>query len=178
MYRGEIFAYPLFLQKELQAATDVHFYCTDIACKYWPYLQKVVTSLPELGSLLQMSPFLSVMHAKAHSTKCEVCHVFYSHIIEPLILYINNNYVYVLHCVRLCGVGGIRRVQVRQLGRKLRWWTATFPVVPSPQNTWPSLVCSTGYFQHHELLFILFLVWYQKKETILLSYYETIHYYM
>ncbi|XP_076852107.1 uncharacterized protein LOC143504700 [Brachyhypopomus gauderio] len=72
MFRGEIFAYPLFLQKELHAATNAHFYCTDIACRYWPYLEKVAISMPELGSLLQMSPFLSVMHAKAHSTKCEI----------------------------------------------------------------------------------------------------------
>lgn len=74
MYRGEIFAYPLYLQNEVQAAADVKFYCTDIACKYWPYLQKVSGCMPELNPLLRMSPFLSVMHAKAHSTRCEVLH--------------------------------------------------------------------------------------------------------
>ncbi|XDV48568.1 hypothetical protein PO909_017965 [Leuciscus waleckii] len=72
MYRGEIFAYPLYLQKELQAATNGQFYCTDIACKYWPYLEKLAVSMLELRPLLQMRPFLSVMHAKAHSTKCEI----------------------------------------------------------------------------------------------------------
>lgn len=61
MYRGEIFAYPLFLQKELQAATNINFYCTDISCKYWPYLQKMSVSMPELSPLLQMRPFLSCM---------------------------------------------------------------------------------------------------------------------
>ncbi|KAI9516469.1 hypothetical protein NQZ68_015971 [Dissostichus eleginoides] len=71
MYRGEIFAYPLFLQTQFQA-TNVHFYCTDIACKYWPYLEKVAKTMPELRPLLSMQPFLSVMHAKAHSTKCEI----------------------------------------------------------------------------------------------------------
>ncbi|XP_050960579.1 uncharacterized protein LOC127161868 [Labeo rohita] len=60
------------LEKELQAATNIHFYCTDISCKYWPYLQKTSVSMPELSPLLQMRPFLSVMHAKAHSTKCEI----------------------------------------------------------------------------------------------------------
>ncbi|XP_026075825.1 uncharacterized protein LOC113054458 [Carassius auratus] len=60
------------LEKELQAATNIHFYCTDISCKYWPYLQKMSVSMPELSPLLQMRPFLSVMHAKAHSTKCEI----------------------------------------------------------------------------------------------------------
>ncbi|XP_039634767.1 uncharacterized protein LOC120544936 isoform X2 [Perca fluviatilis] len=69
MYRGEIFAYPLFLQKELQTATNGQFFCTDIACKYWPYLEKLSVSMSELRPLLQMRPFLSVMHAKAHSTK-------------------------------------------------------------------------------------------------------------
>lgn len=77
MYRGEIFAYPVFLQKELQAATKGQFYCTDTACKYWPYLEKLAVSVLELRPLLQMRPFLSVMHAKAHSTKCEVLHVMY-----------------------------------------------------------------------------------------------------
>ncbi|XP_056130247.1 uncharacterized protein si:dkey-93l1.9 isoform X1 [Lampris incognitus] len=72
MYRGEFFAYPLFLQKKLQAATNGHFFCTDIACKYWPYLEKLTVSMMDLRPLLQMRPFLSVMHAKAHSTKCEI----------------------------------------------------------------------------------------------------------
>ncbi|KAI4825385.1 hypothetical protein KUCAC02_021068, partial [Chaenocephalus aceratus] len=53
-------------------ATNVHFYCTDIACTYWPYLEKVAKTMPELRPLLSMQPFLSVMHAKAHSTKCEI----------------------------------------------------------------------------------------------------------
>ncbi|XP_049432758.1 uncharacterized protein LOC125889094 isoform X1 [Epinephelus fuscoguttatus] len=72
MYRGEIFAYPLFLQKELQATTKGQFYCTAFACKYWPYLEKLAASMMDLRPLLQMRPFLSVMHAKAHSTKCEI----------------------------------------------------------------------------------------------------------
>lgn len=80
MYRGEIFAYPLYLQKELQAATKGQFYCTDIACKYWPYLEKVAVSMLDLRPLLQMKPFLSIMHAKAHSTKCEVLHILHHNI--------------------------------------------------------------------------------------------------
>ena len=72
MFRGEIFAFPLFQQKELQAATSGQFYCTEIVCKYWPYLERMAVSMLELTPLLQMRPFLSVMHAKAHSTKCEV----------------------------------------------------------------------------------------------------------
>jgi hypothetical protein len=41
-------------------------------CKYYPYLQKVCEAFPDLVPLLQMKPFLSVMHAKGHSGICEV----------------------------------------------------------------------------------------------------------
>ena len=74
MYRGEIFAYPLFLQKTLAASTpgNITFLCSDVACKYFPYLAKVAQQCPEMKDLLSMRPFLSVMHAKAHTGKCEV----------------------------------------------------------------------------------------------------------
>lgn len=74
MFRGEIFAYPLFLQKKLAEKSQgtIQFFCSDVACKYFPYLQRVSKNCPELQSLLDMRPFLSVMHAKAHSWKCEV----------------------------------------------------------------------------------------------------------
>lgn len=71
MFRGEIFAYPLYLQKHLASQT-VQFFCSDVVCKYWPYLQRVVDHCPELGDLLNMRPFLSIMHAKAHSWMCEL----------------------------------------------------------------------------------------------------------
>ncbi|XP_047239079.1 uncharacterized protein LOC124878929 isoform X2 [Girardinichthys multiradiatus] len=71
MYRGEIFAYPLYLQKKL-ANRHITFFCMDVTCKYWPYLERVTKSCPELQHLLQMKPFLSVFHAKAHDFKCEV----------------------------------------------------------------------------------------------------------
>ncbi|KAL1261585.1 hypothetical protein QQF64_006850, partial [Cirrhinus molitorella] len=71
MFRGEIFAYPLYLQKQLASQT-VQFFCSDAVCKYWPYLQKVVDHCPELEDLLNMRPFLSIMHAKAHSWMCEL----------------------------------------------------------------------------------------------------------
>nr|XP_043874407.1 uncharacterized protein LOC122764146 [Solea senegalensis]XP_043874408.1 uncharacterized protein LOC122764146 [Solea senegalensis] len=71
MYRGEMFAYPLYLQEKL-ASRQITFFCMDVTCKYWPYLQKVAKSCPELQPLLSMKPFLSVFHAKAHDFKCEV----------------------------------------------------------------------------------------------------------
>ncbi|XP_034556273.1 uncharacterized protein LOC117824805 isoform X2 [Notolabrus celidotus] len=71
MFRGEIFAYPLYLQRQL-ASQNVQFFCSDVVCKYWPYLQRVVGHCPELQDLLNMRPFLSIMHAKAHSWMCEL----------------------------------------------------------------------------------------------------------
>lgn len=86
MYRGEIFAYPLYLQKELAARTTCTYFCTDVMCRYWPYLHKVVKALPEIQNLLQMKPFLSVMHAKGHATKCEVILIFFDHILQQYFL--------------------------------------------------------------------------------------------
>ncbi|XP_077093872.1 uncharacterized protein LOC143745629 [Siphateles boraxobius] len=71
MFRGEIFAYPLYLQKQM-ACKPVTFFAMDLACKYWPYLRRVTEKCPELQDLLTMRPFLSVFHAKAHDFKCEV----------------------------------------------------------------------------------------------------------
>ncbi|KAI7809413.1 hypothetical protein IRJ41_007423 [Triplophysa rosa] len=71
MFRGEVFAYPLYLQKKM-ACKPVKFFAMDVACKYWPYLQRVSERCPELQDLLSMKPFLSVFHAKAHDFKCEV----------------------------------------------------------------------------------------------------------
>ncbi|KAK5895521.1 hypothetical protein CgunFtcFv8_009208 [Champsocephalus gunnari] len=71
MFRGEMFAYPLYLQKQL-SSRNVQFFCPDVVCKYWPYLQRVASHCPELQNLLNMRPFLSIMHAKAHSWLCEL----------------------------------------------------------------------------------------------------------
>ncbi len=76
MYRGEIFAYPLYLQEKL-ASRQITFFCMDVTCKYWPYLQRVAKSCPELQHLLNMKPFLSVFHAKAHDFKFEVGELCY-----------------------------------------------------------------------------------------------------
>ncbi|XP_051277243.1 uncharacterized protein LOC127375264 [Dicentrarchus labrax] len=48
------------------------FFCMDVACKYSPYLEKIIRSCPEFKHLLEMKPFLSVFHAKAHDFKCEI----------------------------------------------------------------------------------------------------------
>ncbi|KAK6302119.1 hypothetical protein J4Q44_G00281720 [Coregonus suidteri] len=72
MMFGEILAYPLFLQKELSGSRNIPFMCTDVICKFWPYLTKVALHCPELATLLDMKPLLSVMHAKSHRLKCEI----------------------------------------------------------------------------------------------------------
>ncbi|XP_030222959.1 uncharacterized protein LOC115551390 isoform X2 [Gadus morhua] len=69
MYRGEIFADPMFLQKDLQSAK---FLAMDVTCRYVPYINKVSEALTHLKPLQEMRHCLSVMHAKAHNTKCEI----------------------------------------------------------------------------------------------------------
>ncbi|XP_042604608.1 uncharacterized protein LOC109102519 isoform X4 [Cyprinus carpio] len=69
MYRGEIFAYPMFLQKEFQ---DAAFLAMDVTCRYVPYLEKVSEVLTHLQPLQKIRHCLSVMHAKAHNTKCKI----------------------------------------------------------------------------------------------------------
>ncbi|ROL43696.1 hypothetical protein DPX16_21857 [Anabarilius grahami] len=54
------------------ANKPISFFAMDVTCKYWPYLNKVAKSCPELQHLLSMKPFLSVFHVKAHDFKCEV----------------------------------------------------------------------------------------------------------
>ncbi|KAJ4941713.1 hypothetical protein JOQ06_011588 [Pogonophryne albipinna] len=41
MFRGEIFAYPLYLQQDLGKEHKIEFVCTDVMCKYYPYIQRV-----------------------------------------------------------------------------------------------------------------------------------------
>ncbi|KAF3851931.1 hypothetical protein F7725_005286, partial [Dissostichus mawsoni] len=65
MYRGEIFAYSLYLRQKLASSM---FFCMDVTCKYWPYLQRVTKSCPELQHLLDMKPFLSVFMPKRISS--------------------------------------------------------------------------------------------------------------
>ncbi|KAG1955364.1 hypothetical protein F2P79_008456 [Pimephales promelas] len=71
-YRGEIFAYPMFIQKDMAERANVTFFAMDVICRYWPYLSKVADNFTDMQPLMEMRPFLSVMHAKAHTAKCEV----------------------------------------------------------------------------------------------------------
>ena len=40
-------------------------------CKYWPWLQRVVSKFPELSDLLHTSKALSMLHAEAHLLDCQ-----------------------------------------------------------------------------------------------------------
>ena len=73
MFAGEQYGYALFLHKLLAESLKMSFIWQDIMCKYWPWLERVVTKLPELSHLLNSSKALSIMHAKAHSLDCQVC---------------------------------------------------------------------------------------------------------
>ena len=59
--RDILYASAMYLQKEVSSAGTVGFLCWCVACKYWPYLQKVVQACPELEELLKMHLLLSVM---------------------------------------------------------------------------------------------------------------------
>lgn len=61
----------MYLHKELMSSKP-RFIAMDVMCKYWPYLHKSANILPDLQGLTSIRPFLSVMHATAHSTKCEI----------------------------------------------------------------------------------------------------------
>ena len=67
MKQGEIYAYPYHLQATFMKSNSVQYYWSDVACKYHPWLQKVDFNLSNT-----MKPALSVMHAKAHSSSCQV----------------------------------------------------------------------------------------------------------
>ncbi|KAJ8364097.1 hypothetical protein SKAU_G00129280 [Synaphobranchus kaupii] len=58
MFWGEVFAYPLYLQKDLAKQHNISFFCTDQMCRYWPYLERVVGQFKDLGNLLSMKPVL------------------------------------------------------------------------------------------------------------------------
>ncbi len=75
MFQGEIYAYPLFLQYNLAKRYNISFFAQDVICRYWPWLGRLCIKIPgdaHLQSLTTMSPFLSVMHGKAHDWKCQV----------------------------------------------------------------------------------------------------------
>ncbi len=75
MLQGKIFANPLYIQSTLASKINIKFMCQDVICRYWPMLQKLLLKMPKddhMQSLNTMTPFLSIMHGKAHSVNCQV----------------------------------------------------------------------------------------------------------
>ena len=68
MYHGERFGYAHYLHQLM--FVDVAFFASDICCKYWPWVQRVSESFPELDTGSNR-PYLSAMHAFAHSYHCQ-----------------------------------------------------------------------------------------------------------
>ena len=71
MKQGEIYAYQYHLQSTFMKDQQVKYIWSVVACTYHPWLEKVDHDLSKT-----LVPALSVMHAKAHSTSCQVT-VFY-----------------------------------------------------------------------------------------------------
>ena len=74
MFRGEMYAYYICMQLHL-LQHNTQFMAQDIVCKYFPYLQRCARQNPSdeaLQSISKQKPFLSVLHAHAHSWFCQV----------------------------------------------------------------------------------------------------------
>lgn len=67
MFRGEIYNYAYYLQKNVLAGNNTMFMWYDVICQYWPWLVKHDQVLSN-----KIKPGLSVMHAKAHCWTCQV----------------------------------------------------------------------------------------------------------
>ena len=85
MFQGEIFAYPMYLQ---YTYAHMHrlFLCQDVICKYFPYLQNIVSQLPDdpkMQAIGEHKHFLSLMHGTTHEWRCQV-------ILFPVTVHPNN----------------------------------------------------------------------------------------
>ena len=76
MYKGETYRIVAYLHN-FAANIKTKFFCYDVICRYWPFVQK----LGRINSIFKrlsdrMLPFLSRFHGKAHQWLCQV--TFYS----------------------------------------------------------------------------------------------------
>uniref|UniRef100_A0A7M5X014 CxC3 like cysteine cluster domain-containing protein n=2 Tax=Clytia hemisphaerica TaxID=252671 RepID=A0A7M5X014_9CNID len=67
MFRGEIFGYAHYLQKDHMVSKNVKFIWYDVICKYWSWLKSNDPFLAE-----EMKPALSVLHGKMHQMSCQI----------------------------------------------------------------------------------------------------------
>lgn len=55
-YRGKIFTYPMFLQKEVAVVSPPAFFCMDVICKHWPHINRICETCSEFSHLTAMKP--------------------------------------------------------------------------------------------------------------------------
>eukprot|EP00794_Sanderia_malayensis_P014430 gene14430-15935_t len=67
MFRGEIFGYAYYIQKNFFAHRHLSYVYSDVACKYSKWLKKVDADL-----LSNTECVLGMMHAKGHPPECEI----------------------------------------------------------------------------------------------------------
>ena len=61
-----------FIHKKLHEK-GIKFFCNDVTCKYWPWLQSLRTHWDAAEKLLENTqPFLSIKHGQAHGLFCSV----------------------------------------------------------------------------------------------------------
>eukprot|EP00795_Rhopilema_esculentum_P015807 gene15807-7112_t len=65
MFRGEIFGYAYYLQKNFKY--DARFYFSDVACRYWKWLGKI-----DIQLYTHQTPAIGMLHVKGHPPACEV----------------------------------------------------------------------------------------------------------
>ncbi len=65
MFRGEIFGYAYYLQKNI--TPNATFYFSDVACRYSKWLRK-----NDLDLYMSQTPAIGMMHVKGHPAFCEV----------------------------------------------------------------------------------------------------------
>ena len=108
MFQGEIYAYPLYLQKHFAIPKQIGYFWQDVLCQYWPWLRRVDHDVAD-----KLVPALSVMHAMGHAWYCEVifrneplqqcCYISICCIYHNCSLYLEVNMETFAICFRLFG---------------------------------------------------------------------------
>lgn len=75
MHVGETFRHTHFIHNEV-ARKDYKFFCSDVACAYWKFAEKIGMKLPAYKNLtMKMKAFLGRMHGKTHVWTCQVNYI-------------------------------------------------------------------------------------------------------
>lgn len=74
MFMGETYRHTHFIHTYLKQK-KYKFLCSDVACKYWPFAEKVDENAKDpnyINVTQNMSPFLGRMHGRTHTWSCQV----------------------------------------------------------------------------------------------------------